>query len=216
MLSGCCATSHGRGIDISSPPLKSASRLQTRSVCATSCGREADCRVLAELRHAPYTAADPTELRVRRQAHPLPPSQRAFASDARGRRSGRRPGVCLVLSSSAGARCAVVSSNATLFPPLEHSAGRTRRRSASQARWRGASGQPVTLTMALTYELDKKDSPVTTGERRWPLMLVLVVRCRRRRGSRERHAFRGHPAVARGGAVWRDGSSLKPVPASAR
>src|SRR5712691_3352699 len=123
MLSGCCATSHGRGIDISSPPLKSASRLQTRSVCATSCGREADCRVLAELRHAPSTAADPTELRVRRQAHPPPPSQRAVASDARGRRSGRRPGVCLVLSSSAGARCAVVSSNATLFPPLEHSAG---------------------------------------------------------------------------------------------
>jgi len=41
------------------------------------------------------------------------------------RRSGRRPCVCLVLSSSAGARCAVVSSNATLFPPLEHSAGRT-------------------------------------------------------------------------------------------
>src|SRR5713226_6521276 len=138
--------------------------------------------------------ADSTELRVRRYAHPPPPSQRAFASDARGRRSGRRPGVCLVLSSSAGARCAVVSSNAILFPPLEHSAGRTRRRSASQARWRGASGQPVTLTMALTYELDKKDSPVTTGERRWPLMLVLVVRCRRRRGSRERHAFRGHPA----------------------
>jgi hypothetical protein len=53
------------------------------------------------------------------------PSQTALASDAPGRRSGRRPCVCLVLSSSAGARCAVVSSNATLFPPLEHSAGRT-------------------------------------------------------------------------------------------
>jgi hypothetical protein len=83
------------------------------------------CRSLADLRHAPAMAADPTELRVRRKAHPPPPTQRALASDARGRRSGRRPCVCLVLSSSADARCAVVSSNATLFPPLEHSAGLT-------------------------------------------------------------------------------------------
>jgi hypothetical protein len=39
-------------IDISSPPLKSASRWQTRSVCATSCHREADCRFLAESRQS--------------------------------------------------------------------------------------------------------------------------------------------------------------------
>jgi hypothetical protein len=94
------------------------------------------CRSLADLRHAPAMAADPTELRVRRKAHPPPPTQRALASDARGRRSGRRPCVCLVLSSSAGARCAVVSSNATLFPPLEHSAAGRARRSASLACWR--------------------------------------------------------------------------------
>ena len=79
------------------------------------------CRVLAELRRAPSLALIPLSYGFDNRR----PSQRALASDARGRRSGRRPCVCLVLSSSAGARCAVVSSNATLFPPLEHSAGRT-------------------------------------------------------------------------------------------
>jgi hypothetical protein len=85
----------------------------------------------AELRHAPSLVLVPLSYGFDNRR----PSQRALASDARGRRSGRRPCVCLVLSSSAGARCAVVSSNATLFPPLEHSAGRTRVR-----RWRRRSG----------------------------------------------------------------------------
>ncbi len=83
--------------------------------------RVSHCRVLAELRHAPSLALIPLSYGFDNRR----PSQRALASDARGRRSGRRPCVCLVLSSSAGARCAVVSSNATLFPLLEHSAGRT-------------------------------------------------------------------------------------------
>ena len=75
----------------------------------------------AELRPAPSLVLIPLSYGFDNRR----PSQRALASDARGLRSGRRPCVCLVLSSSAGARCAVVSSNATLFPPLEHSAGRT-------------------------------------------------------------------------------------------
>ena len=79
------------------------------------------CRRFGGTATRSLSGADPTELLVRQQA----PESRALPSDARGRRSGRRPYVCLVLSSSAGARCAVVSSNATLFPRLEHSAGWT-------------------------------------------------------------------------------------------
>jgi hypothetical protein len=73
------------------------------------------------------------------------PSQTALASDAPGPRSGRRPCVCLVLSSSAGARCAVVSSNATLFPPLEHSAGQPwhRREHAPVCRLSALPRQPA-------------------------------------------------------------------------
>ena len=109
----------------------------------------------------------PLKLRVRRQAHPPPPSQRALASDARGRRSVRRPCVCLVLSSSAGARCAVVSSNATLFPPREHSAGRTLRRSASLACWRGAWGQPVTLSHGPDIRARQEGQPGDALVRAW-------------------------------------------------
>ena len=68
MLSELRATSHGTGIDSSSPPLKSASRRQAGTDVATP-AKGVDCRFLADARHAPSIGRMPWGIRLSREAN---------------------------------------------------------------------------------------------------------------------------------------------------